>query len=168
LTQNSPPPEAPKGKFGALAALVGVGAAALLVPLVQQWEGREHQAYRDIVGVLTICDGDTKDVRPGQVATDAECDARLERQLIAHAKPVITCVPTLKDKPNALAASSSLAYNIGPAAFCRSTAARRFRANRWREGCDSFLAWRFAGGKEIRGLKRRREAERRICLRDAG
>jgi lysozyme len=64
--------------------------------------------------------------RPSQ--TVEQCDARLEQQLIAHAKPVMQCVPGLKDRPNQLAASVSLAYNIGTAAFCRSTVARRFNA----------------------------------------
>lgn len=148
-----------------LAGVIGAVAAATLIPLVMQWEGREMRAYKDIVGVWTICDGDTYDVRPGQVATKAECDARLERQLIAHAEPVLKCVPGLKDRPYQLAAAASLAYNIGPVGFCRSTAAKRFRAGDWRGGCDAFLAWRFAGGKEVRGLLNRRKAERAICLR---
>jgi lysozyme len=138
---------------------------AILVPTVQQWEGREHVPYRDLVNVWTVCDGDTKGVVPGRRETDAQCDARLERQLIAHAKPVLECVPSLTRRPNQLAASVSLAYNIGPSAFCRSTVARRFNAGRWRDGCDAFLMWNKAGGRVIRGLTNRRQAEREICLR---
>lgn len=164
----SAPPDLPKGKpFAALVGLIGLSAAAVLVPLVQQWEGTEYQAYQDLAKVWTICTGDTKDVAPGQVASPAECEARLERQLIAHAKPVLACVPALENRPNALAASSSLSYNIGPAAFCRSTAAKRFNAGQWKEGCDAFLSWRYAGGREIPGLLNRRKAERLICLKDA-
>lgn len=166
MAGNSPPPEAPKGKFAGLVAIVGAASAAVLVPLVQSWEGRELKPYRDIVGVWTVCDGDTKNVTPGKVATEAECDARLERQLIAHAAPVLKCTPSLKDKPNALAASASLAYNIGTAAYCRSTVDRRFDAGNIAGACDAFLSWRFAGGKEVRGLLNRRKAERAICLRD--
>jgi lysozyme len=172
MTRQPDPPRA-NSRYPALAAIIGVAAAAILVPTVSQWEGRELRAYRDVVGVLTICDGDTNNVRPGQVATEAECDARLERQLIAHATPILEgfggkpCAPSLKDKPNALAASASLAYNIGVASYCRSTAARRFRAGDIAGGCDAFLMWRFAGGREIRGLLNRRKAERTICLRDA-
>lgn len=150
-----------------LIGVIGAAAAAILTPLVMQWEGRENTAYKDIVGVWTICDGDTKDVKPEQVATDAECDARLERQLIAHAEPVLSCTPTLKDKPHALAAAASLAYNVGTAAYCKSTADRRFDAGDIKGGCDAFLAWRFAGGKEVKGLLNRRTAERAICLKDA-
>jgi lysozyme len=76
-------------------------------------------------------------------------------------------VPELKGKPNALAASVSLAYNIGTAGFCRSTAAKRFRAGDVRGGCNAFLVWNKAGGRVVAGLARRRSAERSICLRDA-
>jgi len=164
------PMEEPKSSGGALAAFLGSTVAAVaLVVSVTQWEGKETRAYRDIVGVWTICYGDTANVQPGQVATDAECQARLERQLIAHAKPVMQCVPGLaaKGREYALAASASLAYNIGPGAFCRSTAARRFNAGDWRGGCDAFLAWNRAGGRVIRGLDNRRRAERALCLKAA-
>lgn len=158
-------PDKVPSRLPTLTALIGAAAAITLVPEVQRWEGREHVPYKDIVGIWTVCDGDTKNVIPGQAQTDAQCDARLEQQLIAHAKPVMQCVPGLKDRPNQLAASVSLAYNIGTAGFCKSTAAKRFNAENWRGGCDAFLSWRFAGGREIRGLLNRRKAEREICLR---
>jgi lysozyme len=156
-----------KAKGAKLAGLVGAACCAVLWPAVQSYEGRKLVPYRDIVGIWTVCDGDTKGVVPGQVQTAAQCDERFERQLIAHAKPVLECVPGLKDRPNALAASVSLAYNIGPVGFCRSTAAARFRAGNIRGGCDAFLAWNKAGGRVVAGLARRRSAERSICLRDA-
>lgn len=156
-------PASPKGP---LALLIGAVAAAILVPTVVMWEGTEYVPYKDVVGIWTVCTGDTHNVTPGRVYSKAECEQRLEQQLIAHAKPVLKCTPSLKDKPNALAAAISLAYNIGPTAYCRSTVDRRFDAGNIRGACDAFLMWRFAGGKEIRGLKRRREAERSICRRD--
>lgn len=156
----------PNPKFAGLIAVIGAAATAIAVPIVQQWEGTELVPYRDVVGIWTVCTGDTKNVEPGRAYTKAECEERLERQLIAHAKPVVACVPQLKDNPNALAASVSLAYNIGPTAFCRSSLATKFRQGDIKGGCDGFLAWRFAGGREIRGLVNRRNSERQICLRD--
>lgn len=187
---SKPPlqPGAPSGKVpkSPLVALVGAAAAALLAVTVAKDEsGRtvkatvtadgalkvEHvsgpqylKAYADIVGVWTICDGDTKGVRPGMVETEAGCAKRLEAQLVAHARPVLACVPGLKDRPNQLVASVSLAYNIGTSGFCRSTAAREFNAGRWRAGCDAFLRWNKAGGRVVRGLTLRRERERALCL----
>lgn len=158
------------GPFAALIALVGAVTAIIVVPETQKWEGREHVAYRDIAGILTICDGDTANVRAGQRASDAECDTRLAQQLVAHAKPVLRCVPALANpaRQQQLAASVVLAYNIGPTSYCRSTAARRFNAGDWRGGCDAFLSWNKARVKgrlvAVRGLTNRRNAERKICL----
>jgi lysozyme len=136
--------------------------------VVKHEKGPQYlRAYADIVGVWTICDGDTKGVRPGMVETEAGCTARLERQLVAHAKPVLACVPGLgaPTRTNQLVASVSLAYNIGTTGFCRSTAAREFNAGRWRAGCDAFLRWNKAGGKVVRGLTLRRQRERALCLK---
>lgn len=172
-----------------LVALVGINAAIALASLIPHDEsGRKVEAsvtddgrllvdhvrgpqylraYADIVGVWTICDGDTKGVRRGMVETEAGCTARLERQLVAHAKPVLACVPALgrPERSDQLVASVSLAYNIGTSGFCRSTAARRFNAGHWREGCDAFLMWDKAGGRKVRGLTLRRERERALCLK---
>lgn len=172
-----------------LVALVGASVAAALLVLVPKDEsgrkveatitpegavetrhvsGRQYlRAYADIVGVWTICDGDTKGVRPGMVETEAGCQERLERQLVAHAKPVLRCVPALghPGREQQLIASVSLAYNIGTSGFCRSTAARRFNAGNWKGGCDAFLMWNRAGGRVVRGLVLRRQRERAICLK---
>ena len=72
--------------------------------------------------------------------------------------------PGLRERPHQLAAATSLAYNIGLSAYRRSTVAGRFSQGRWREGCNAIARWNKAGGRVIRGLVRRREAERRICL----
>ena len=159
--------EPPKvsAKAGGLIAVIGAAAAAVLVPLVDRWEGNELVPYQDVVKVWTNCRGNTKNVDPKKVMTEGECAVINEQQLIAHAKPVLACVPGLRGRPNQLAASVSLAYNIGPSAFCRSTAARRFNAGQWKAGCDAFLMWNRAGSRVIRGLQRRREAERQICVR---
>lgn len=182
-----PDPEKKPAPKSPLVALVGAGAALALATLIPHDEsGRtvtasvdkqgalvvKHEkgpqylrAYADIVGVWTICDGDTRGVRPGMVETEAGCTARLERQLVAHAKPVLACVPGLKGRDNQLVASVSLAYNIGTGGFCRSTAARRFNAGDWRGGCDAFLLWDKAGGRPVRGLTLRRQRERALCLK---
>ncbi|AJP74452.1 hypothetical protein TS85_11355 [Sphingomonas hengshuiensis] len=172
-----------------LAEVVGVGAAMALLVLVPREEsgrmvkaqadpvtstvtvrhvsGPQHlKAYLDIVGVATACDGITRGVRIGQTYTEAQCAALLERELVAHAEPVLACTPWLRGegREGPRVAAVSLAYNIGVHGFCRSTAARRFSAGDWRGGCDAFLMWTKAGGREVRGLRLRRERERAECL----
>lgn len=149
-----------------IVGLLGIATAAILVPLTQGWEGRVHRAYLDPVKVLTICDGDTASVRRGEVDSDTQCDARLDRQLQAHAVPVLACTPALKGHPYQTAAAIDLAYNIGAPAYCRSTVAVRFNAHQWRAACDGLLAWDMAGGKVLPGLLNRRRAERALCLKE--
>lgn len=190
-------PGKPKIPKSPLVALVGASAAIALATMIAKDEsgrtveatvteagelqvrhirGRQFlEAYADIVGVPTICDGDTHGVRLGMRETEEGCTARLERQLVNHARPVLRCVPALArpEREQQLIASVSLAYNIGPGrfadrrwqgGFCGSTAARRFNAGDWRGGCDAFLMWNRAGGQVVRGLTLRRERERAICL----
>lgn len=183
------PMQAPSGSKpkSPLVALVGASAAIALATMIPHDEsGRKVDAsvsrdgalevrhvrgpqylaaYADIVGVWTICDGDTLGVRRGMVETEAGCRDRLERQLVAHAEPVLRCVPGLKGRDNQLVASVSLAYNIGTSGFCRSTAARRFNAGDWRGGCNAMMMWNKAGGREVRGLTLRRQRERDLCLK---
>lgn len=97
--------------------------------------------------------------------TRAECRDLLRRAVVSdYGAGVLAAVPGLEGRPRPLAASISLAYNIGVPAFARSTVARRFNRGDWRGGCDAFLAWNRAGGKVVRGLTRRRADERRLCL----
>jgi len=153
-----------KGKLGA--SSVGIAAAmAIAVPLVGHWEGKRNDPYKDIVGVTTVCFGETQGVQNRRYS-DTECKAMLMKRLEQdYMKPVLECTPSLADKPEILAAASSLAYNIGTPAYCRSTADRRFDAGEYKGGCDAFMSWVYAGGKRIKGLENRRKAERELCLK---
>jgi lysozyme len=162
----SPKPEPPRpDPRGRLAALIGVPAAAALMATIALWEGKENVGYFDIVGVATACYGDTSGVKVGRRYSDAECAQRLERQALAHVEPVLRCTPRLQGRGGALVAAGSLAYNIGPAAYCRSTVDRRFDAGDFKGACDAFLMWNRAGGREVRRLTRRRQYERQLCLK---
>ena len=156
-----PGQQPPTGK-GKLIALVGVAAAAIMTPLVAGWEGKSNDPYADLVGRMTVCFGETRvEMRR---YSDAECEAMLAEGLVDFAAPVLKRNPELRDHPYQLAAATSLSYNIGTAAYNRSTVARRFSAGNWRGACDAFLLWVKAGGKTVKGLVRRREDERRVCL----
>lgn len=152
----------PKASRKGLAATVGVATAALITGTVATWEGKSNDPYRDIVGVQTVCYGETNVAM--RHYSDAECTAMLEDSLTGYAEGVLKCTPSLRDRPHQLAAAVSLSYNIGTSAYCRSTADRRFDAGNFRGGCDAFLMWNKAGGREVKGLTNRRRAERRVCL----
>ena len=66
--------------------------------------------------------------------------------------------------PHEFSALVSLTYNIGEHAFCRSTVARRFNAQDYAGGCEAILMWDKVGGRTVRGLTVRRQAEYRECM----
>lgn len=166
MTEKYQPPKTMKVAVGGSLAGGAVAALAVALSLIQPWEGKRNDPYRDIVGVMTVCYGETQ--APMRRYSDAQCAAmlqgRVERDYLA---PVLQCVPGIVNRPAVAGAAASLAYNIGTKAFCNSTAARRFRMGDWRGGCDAFRSWVNAGGRRVQGLVNRREAERAMCLKGA-
>ncbi|WP_342361425.1 lysozyme [Terrarubrum flagellatum] len=148
-----------RGKVtGAAVAVVG-----LAVGIVGPFEGLRTKAYPDIVGVITVCYGETRGVKIGDSYTKEQCDEMLGDALVDFEAGVRNCVPgEIPDKRRA--SYVSLAYNIGVGGFCRSTVARKANEGDARGSCDAMLAWNKAGGRVVAGLTRRREAERKICL----
>jgi GH24 family phage-related lysozyme (muramidase) len=137
------------------ASLIALTTTVFVVP----WEAVRLRSYADVVGVWTICAGETKDVRPGQTATIEECDARLAKRLEEDFhKPLTRCFADFDRKPISWqAAALSLAYNAGVGAVCGSTGARLAREGKIRESCEAFTAFNRAGGRVLRGLVVRRE-----------
>lgn len=80
-------------KRGTKGLIAGSAALTMLATaFIAHWEGRELQAYRDIVGVWTICDGETKGVKPGDSATDAQCDSMLAQNLRTYEAGLDRCL----------------------------------------------------------------------------
>jgi GH24 family phage-related lysozyme (muramidase) len=154
------------GAGGTLALMSGAApvpddVALAVTVLVKPWEGRSLRAYLDTVAkppVWTICDGDTKGVRPGMVETAAGCDRRLASRIVRdYRAQLVACVPNWPTAPLSWRAMmTSLAWNIGVDAACRSTAARLGRAGRWLESCTAATAFNRAGGRMVVGLANRR------------
>lgn len=107
-----------------IAASIGGGAIAIATVMLSGkdgLEGREYVAYRDVVGVLTVCDGHTgSDIIPGKRYTDKECDALTQKDLTRIATQVDPHikVPTTETQR---AAIYSFAYNVGASAAINST-----------------------------------------------
>jgi lysozyme len=145
---------------------VAVGAAAgviaLAAPVVMLWEGRENDPYRDIVGVWTVCYGETHGVQMRRYS-DAECSAMLMQRLAQFDGELSRCI-TRPDVPlHVRAAVLSWAYNVGTDAACRSTLMQRLNAGQWLAACAELDRWVMAGGKRVQGLANRRAAERKLC-----
>ena len=151
------------------AQMAGAGAAAtaflaLAVNTVGGFEGLRLTAYRDVVGIPTVCYGETRGVRMGQRYSKPECDAMLLKGLDQFADRMEACARQPMG-PEQYVAHLSLAYNIGTGAYCKSTVVRLHNAGERRASCRAFLMWTKAGGRVVAGLTRRREAERDLCLK---
>jgi lysozyme len=140
-----------------------VALTALATSSISYYEGRSLRAYQDIVNVWTICDGETKGVKPGDVATPAQCDAMLAKNLVTYEAGLDRCL--VAPVPGVVKVQFlSWAYNVGVGAACSSTLVRKANAGDVRGACNELLKWDRAGGRKVRGLTVRREAENRACL----
>jgi len=145
----------------------GIAAAiALAVPLIAQWEGHRNHVYRDIAGVLTVCNGHTgRDIVVNKVYTDDECNVLLADDIKSTVDGVLRVTPKIEDKTYILASVVSFSYNIGVSAYSHSSVARDFNAGNFAAGCKDMLKYVYAGGKYSRGLDNRRHAEYAICMK---
>ena len=148
---------------------LGKGGAALAIAIatVGAFEGVRQVAYRDIVGVPTVCFGETRGVKMGDKYKMAECKKMLGDALIEFSAGIDSClrVPT----PDlTYVAIVSWAYNVGLGAACGSTLIRLANAGDLLGACNQLPRWNRAGGKKVRGLTRRRAEEQKMCLQGLG
>lgn len=141
-------------------SLVALGMSAAIV---KPWEGKSNAAYVDATGTPTICYGYTSGVRLGDYRPDDDCEMLLAKELKIAFAAIDRHVKTQISVQEA-AAYASLIYNIGQGNFARSTLLRKLNAGDRRGACNQLLLWVFSKGKKLRGLVRRREAERELCL----
>ncbi|MCV6547857.1 MAG: lysozyme [Cohaesibacter sp.] len=140
----------------------------IAVPFIGKEEGKRNKAYRDIVGVPTLCYGSTRGVHMGMERTDAQC-IQLLRLEVKEYRHKLHRYFTTSTKQNRLtakrdAAYTSLAFNCGIRAIGRSTATRRLNAGNIKGGCKALTWWNKAGGRVVRGLKMRRAREYALCM----
>ena len=139
--------------------------------LIRQFEGCRLTAYLDPVGILTIGWGYTNNagygpgVTVGETWTQAQADAMFEEGVLLFRGQVLRLLKRAA-KPNELGAMTSLAYNIGAYVFSRSTCLKRFNAGDTKGAAEALVWFNRADGKVMRGLVRRREAERGLFLGD--
>ena len=139
-------------------ALVVLMAAWFIAPA----ENTVPVAYRDVAQVVTACTGHTE---PGlQVGVDysASCAKWLASDIGKAATSVRACVHAPMTSYQ-WAAYTSLAFNIGTGAFCRSSIAREANAGNAAGACAAISLYVYAGGKRVQGLVNRRAGERALC-----
>lgn len=146
---------------------VGLSAAvALGISIIKPWEGLELKSYPDIVGVWTACYGETKNIKPGMTFTKQQCEEMLETRVAKdYYRPLTQCIKGFGQMPTQWqGVAISVAYNVGTGAACKSTAARLAQQGKLKESCHAWTKFNRAGGRVVKGLVNRRNAELKICL----
>lgn len=136
--------------------------------LIKSFEGCKLKAYKCPAGIWTVGYGLTSmakiiDVHEGTTITQEQADEYLARSLHQYEEAVDKAI-TVAMNENQNGAMVSLCYNIGPANFAKSSVARHLNEGHPDKSADAFLMWNKAAGKELAGLTRRREAEKKLFL----
>lgn len=138
-------------------------SAAALVGLALS-EGYTDRAVQPLPGdKWTYGFGTTEGVRPGDTITPPKALERKLRDVQAFEGAIRRCVqvPLSQGEYDAFV---SLAYNIGPDAFCKSTLVRLLNAGDYAGACQQILRWDRFKGERVRGLTLRRQREYETCI----
>lgn len=149
-----------------VATAVLAATVSLSTAMITLFEGAEHKAYVDPVGVVTICYGHTATAKLGQVKTEDECQELL-RQDLAIAMAAVDRHTTAELTIEQRAALASFVFNFGETKYRTSTLLKKLNAGDKKGACAELSRW--VNGKvngqwkELPGLVTRREVERELC-----
>lgn len=146
------------------AGIAGLAVSASAFVAIVMHEGYSDHAITPVPGdVPTIGFGTTSGVKPGDTITPPRAVARALSDMQKYEGAIKQCVkvPLAQQEYDAYV---SLAYNIGPTAFCSSTLVKKLNAGDYAGACQQILAWDKFRGKPLRGLTIRRQEEYAQCM----
>lgn len=144
--------------------------SATLITGVVKHEGFRDKAYVPVPGdVPTLGSGFTKredgtPIRLGDTITREQSDARLNKELWSYRTGIGKCiiVPVTENQADAF---TSLAFNIGVGAFCKSTLVKKLNTYDYDGACAEILKWDKFKGQPLKGLTNRRKDEYNKCIK---
>jgi lysozyme len=146
--------------------ILALRLSAVALVGIAGWEGYKSAAYIPVPGdVPTIGFGTTHGVKMGDTIDPVTALQRKIRDVEKFEGAIKQCV-TVPLFQHEYDAYLSLAYNIGPQAFCRSTLVRKLNAGDYAGACKEILRWDRFQGKPLAGLTKRRQSEYLQCTRN--
>lgn len=135
---------------------------ALAVTMLTGFEGVRTVAYRDPVGIPTVCMGETRGVKIGDTYTLQQCKDMATGRVEEFATGVESAL-TVPVSDKTFAAFVSFSYNLGIGVF-QNRIAPLANAGRLADACNKMGQYVYARGIKLPGLVRRRQEEVAICL----
>jgi lysozyme len=153
-------------------ATASLAASAAVLVAIAVHEDYRGSAYlptpndRPTVGFGSTRRADGSPVRPGDTTTPVRALIHLHHDINATEAALHRCIGDVPLDQHEWDAYVSLAYNIGPTAFCSSTLVKKLKASPpdYAGACRQILRWDKQAGRVLPGLVKRREAEYRLCL----
>ena len=147
-----------------------LAASASCIVAIAGFEGYRATAYNDGVGVQTVGYGTTRyasgqAVKSGDKITPDRALIELAANVEKFEREVRECIGDVPLAQYEWDAFVSLAYNIGSSRFCTSSTLRALKKEPpdYDAACRGILLYVKAGGKVLRGLQNRRNAEYLMC-----
>lgn len=132
--------------------------------LIKSFESLSLDAYKCPAGIWTVGYGHTgEDVYEGIQITEEDAETLLQSDLCDAEAAVNDCV-SININGNQFSSLVSFVFNCGAYAFRKSTLLKKINAGDKYGAADEFLRWSKAGGRVLKGLLRRREAERALFM----
>lgn len=139
------------------------------IDLIKNFEGFRSKPYQCSASVWTVGWGSTRLADGSRVTqntpemSEDEAERLLRQQLVSYERAVLTLVPCSHLTQNQFDSLISFTYNLGSGSLRASTLRKKvLRGDP--TAADEFPRWSYASGKFIRGLHRRRMAERKLFL----
>jgi len=147
------------------------------IQLIKAFEGCHNTPYRCPAGLWTIGYGHVLYPDQARLKTPErltyplktehnrvfeydEIDELLEKDIERFEAGVLRLCPAADDHQSHFDAMVSFSFNVGLGNLQSSTLRMQYNRGEIESAADEFLKWDKAGGKVLRGLTRRREAER--------
>jgi GH24 family phage-related lysozyme (muramidase) len=141
------------------------------IKLIKHFEGVRNRPYRDAIGLWTcgvghlIGDGKQLPDSYNKTFTDKEVDDLLRKDLARFERGVTMLFPvSYRFTQGMFDALCSFAFNLGIGALQRSTVRSALLRNDKKMAGESLLRYCRAGGKILKGLQLRRQAEYKLLM----
>jgi len=131
--------------------------------LIKKFEGLVLKAYYCAAGVLTVGYGHTKGVSKDTVITPDIAEVLLKEDCI-NSELCVTKLVTVNLNQQQFDALVSFVFNVGGGALERSTLRMKLNRGDYIGASKEFEKWCFAGGRKLKGLQRRRLAEKALFI----